>query len=136
MVECHVPEYELLIAEAVRVTPLDLAGVSGKTPRQIILDERLEALDKAQVPEYRPAKGFATSSLPIGFTPIPNKRIGLAIVKAERGFLKDGVDPNKAHGLAVRQVAATLSPLPLAHRHRAPRPTKSEDPAYRKAQAA
>lgn len=76
-----------------------------------------------------------TSSLPIGFTPISNKRIDAAIAATAIKLLESGMKPEKVHVEAVRAVARTLPPLPFARRHRLPRPSKSDNPEYRKVAA-
>jgi len=71
--------------------------------------------------------------LPIGFTPIRNKRIDAAIAARGIKLLKAGkTSPHKVHREAVRIVAATLPALPFARRHRLPRPSKNDCPIYRK----
>lgn len=75
-----------------------------------------------------------------GFTPVPNKRINAAIMSATAEFLLDEVvtklpkaqQVNEARRLAVRRVTASLPGISFAKRHRAPRPSKSDNPAYRK----
>ena len=67
-----------------------------------------------------------------GFTPSNNKRIDAEIARLFTDLLKTCEDPFEAATIAVSQIAATLPPLPIVHRHRAPRPSKSGHPAYRK----
>ena len=75
----------------------------------------------------------ATSRLPIGFTPIANKRINAAIAAAALKLLEAGrLDPRSVQVEAVRQVARTLPLPPIARRHRTPKPSKSDSPTYRK----
>ena len=76
------------------------------------------------------------SALPIGFTPVANKRILAAIGAVSLALVDSGWRPLQAEVEAVRRVARTLPVLPLQRRHRAPRPSKSDDPAYRKVSAA
>lgn len=72
------------------------------------------------------------SELPIGFTPVRNKRIDAAIAAAALALLDAGEKPEKVHRLAVKHVARTLPSLPFAKRHHVPRPSKSDDPDYRR----
>lgn len=72
------------------------------------------------------------SDLPIGFTPVRNKRIMATIGAVTLALVNTGWRPEQAEAEGVRRVARTLAPLPHQRRHRAPRPSKSDDPAYRK----
>lgn len=73
------------------------------------------------------------SELPLGFTPMPNKRIDAAVAAEGIRLLKDGqISPNAVPREAVRAVASTLPALPFARRHRLPRPSKNDCPIYRK----
>lgn len=73
------------------------------------------------------------SDLPLGFTPMANKRIEAAIAAMGIELLKAGkTSPNNVHREAVRLVAATLPARPFARRHRLPRPSKNDCPVYRK----
>ena len=71
--------------------------------------------------------------LPIGFTPIRNKRIDAAVAAAALALLEAGkLHPRDVPMEAVRQVARTL-PLPaFARRFRMPKASKSDSPVYRK----
>lgn len=78
-------------------------------------------------------RSHRSRDLPIGFTPIRNKRIEAAIAAMGIELLKAGkASPNNVHREAVRIVAATLPALPFARRHRLPRPSKNDCPVYRK----
>ena len=76
---------------------------------------------------------YANSRRPLGFTPIPNKRINAAIAAEGIRLLKQGrLSPAAVRREAVRNVAATLPALPFARRHCLPRPSKNDCPIYRK----
>lgn len=67
-----------------------------------------------------------------GFTPVHNRRIAAAIA-AEMVLLVDaGMDEFRAELTAIRTIARQLPPPPFQRRHRAPRPSKSDNPDYRK----
>lgn len=72
------------------------------------------------------------SDLPIGFTPVPNKRIDAAIAAIALKLMVAGAHPTHVHREATRAVAHTL-PFP-AHRrsYRTPKPSKSDSAVYRK----
>jgi hypothetical protein len=71
--------------------------------------------------------------LPIGFTPIRNKRIDAAIAAAALALLKAGkLHPREVHVEAVRQVARILPAPEFGRRLRMPKPSKSDSPVYRK----
>lgn len=70
-----------------------------------------------------------------GFTPMANKRI-TAMIAAETVVLIDsGVDPAQAQHDAVRNVARKL-PAPKPSKLFVRKPSKNDDPVYRKAVAA
>lgn len=78
-------------------------------------------------------RSHRSRDLPLGFTPIRNKRIEAAIAAMGIKLLKAGkTSPNNVHREAVRIVAATLPTLTFARRHRLPRPSKNDCPVYRK----
>lgn len=66
-----------------------------------------------------------------GFTPISNARIDKAIAAATLALRLQGKGPVEAQEEATRHVARQLPPAPRVKSHR-PRPSKSDDPAYRK----
>lgn len=73
------------------------------------------------------------SDLPLGFTPMRNKRIDAAIAAEGVRLLKEGrLSPSAIRRESVHNVAATLPALPFARRHRLPRPSKNDCPIYRK----
>lgn len=81
--------------------------------------------------EYDFAHTGRTRVLPIGFTPMRNKRIEAAIAAEGIRLLKASLaTANNVHREAVRIVAATLPALPFARRHRLPRPSKNDCPIY------
>lgn len=65
-----------------------------------------------------------------GFEPTPNKRVGTAFNTAFMARVQQGHSPVDAHNLALRDIARLL-PMPRMTRP-APKPSKSDDPAYRK----
>lgn len=68
-----------------------------------------------------------------GFTPIPNLRIARAIHIRALGYVESGVDPLAAEKLARNAVFAKLPASGFTRNTlRAPRPSKSDDPAWRK----
>lgn len=71
--------------------------------------------------------------LPIGFTPVRNKRIDAAIAAVALALLEAGkLQPRDVHIEAVRQVARTLPAPAFGRRLRMPKPSKSDSPVYRK----
>ena len=72
------------------------------------------------------------SQLPIGFHPVPNRRLAAMAAEEAVRLMFEGAEPFAAEAMALRSVALKLSPLPFARRHRAPKPSKSDDPTYRK----
>lgn len=76
---------------------------------------------------------YDNSRLPIGFTPMTNKRIQAAVASAAMQLLRAGrCSPNQVHSQAVSLVARTLPHPGHARRYRLPRPSKSDSAAYRK----
>lgn len=70
-----------------------------------------------------------------GFTPIPNRRIQAAIAaEVVRLMEVEKLTGPEAQDRAIRTVARTL-PSPRPFRHLFPRPSKSDNPVYRKAAA-
>lgn len=67
-----------------------------------------------------------------GFTPVPNKRIQAAVT-AVLASLPPAMNPIAALQFAIDAVRRRLPPVPIARRHRAPRPSKSDKAKYRKA---
>ena len=74
-----------------------------------------------------------TSELPIGFTPVRNARIDAAIAAIAELLIEAGNEVGTAWRTARLQVARKLPTGPV--RRRTPKPSKSDDPAYRKAGA-
>lgn len=65
----------------------------------------------------------------VGFQPVLNKRISAAFANYTIDFLEKGLPPHLAHNEANRMVAKQL---PVARASRgAPKPSKSDDAAYR-----
>jgi hypothetical protein len=83
--------------------------------------------------EFGDVRSMRSRDLPIGFTPIRNKRIEAAIAAAALALLDARkLLPHQVQVEAVRQVARTL-PLPaFGRRYRLPKPSKSDSPLYRK----
>lgn len=67
-----------------------------------------------------------------GFTPVPNRRIQAAVARASLDLLGSGVTPDRAEAEAWRIVASRLPHAGFKRTLRPPRPSKSDDPAYRK----
>ena len=73
------------------------------------------------------------SLLPLGFTPMRNKRIEAAIALVAMRLLKEGkISPDQVRSHAVQQVARSLPALPFRRLLRLPRPSKNDCPIYRK----
>ena len=70
-----------------------------------------------------------------GFDPIPNRRVNAAIAATISRFLAMGMPPAAAEREARHAVARSLPMLPAQRRLRAPRPSKSDNAAYRKCAA-
>ncbi|WP_288806508.1 hypothetical protein [uncultured Novosphingobium sp.] len=69
----------------------------------------------------------------VGFTPVPNIRVATALQAAYLAKLKLGLTPTQAMEEAERAVARQLPPVPFGRRsYRLPKPSRSDDPAYRK----
>lgn len=73
-----------------------------------------------------------TSELPIGFTPVRNRRIEKSVAATAAELVEAGNETDYAWRTARQQVARNLPPLPFARRHRMPKPSKSDCPIYRK----
>ncbi len=74
----------------------------------------------------------ANGRRPIGFTPIGNTRIARALQAAFARAIALGHTPRQADAEARAAVARTLPPSPFAKRYRLPKPSRSDDPSYRK----
>jgi hypothetical protein len=72
------------------------------------------------------------SHLTIGFHPVRNKRIEMAVFAELSRQLELFGDTAIAHAEAWAIVARTLPPAPMRKTLRLPKPTKNNDPAYRK----
>lgn len=67
-----------------------------------------------------------------GFTPVPNLRIDAAIVAEIVELEEAGVPAHEAVMLAFIHVGRRLPAPAIGRRHRAPTPSKSDNPGYRK----
>lgn len=64
------------------------------------------------------------------FTPVPNPRVANAFNTAFMAFIQQGYTPVDAHNLALRAISSRLPAARMTRRE--PRPSKSDNPAYRK----
>ena len=64
------------------------------------------------------------------FTPVANQAVGSAFNAAFMARVKQGHTPVDAHNLALRDIARLLPPGRMVRG--APKPSKSDDPSYRK----
>lgn len=103
-----------------------MTGFSGSSPIVVAVDQYAKVSRKPTRPVFRP------KLLPMGFTPIPNRRIDAAIAKARELLDAAGCAAETLDETARRLVASTLPALPFRHRYRRPKPSKSDDAAYRR----
>ncbi|QSR16052.1 hypothetical protein [Novosphingobium sp. KA1] len=83
---------------------------------------------KAQILDKR-----ARQRASVGFSPVPNVRVAQALQIAYLEQIKLGLTPTQAMEEAERAVARQLPPVPFGRRsYRLPKPSRSDDPAYRK----
>lgn len=66
-----------------------------------------------------------------GFTPIPNKRVEAMAFRALQDARALGHTGTRLEAEAFAMVRRALPMPAFARRHRAPRPSKNDDPAYR-----
>lgn len=74
----------------------------------------------------------ANGRRPLGFTPVGNIRIARALQVAFARAIALHMAPRLAGIEARAAVARDLPPLPFAKRYRLPKPSRSDDPSYRK----
>lgn len=75
---------------------------------------------------------YANGRLPLGFTPIGNARIAKALQVAFAAAIALRMTPRQADTHARAAVARNLPPAPFSKRYRLPKPSRSDDPSYRK----
>jgi hypothetical protein len=75
---------------------------------------------------------YANGRRPLGFTPVGNARIAKALQVAFARAIALHMTPRLADIEARATVARALPPLPFAKRYRLPKPSRSDDPSYRK----
>ena len=67
-----------------------------------------------------------------GFDPVPSKKVADLYQFLRLALLKDGVSAHESHNEAMRALRQRLPAVPIGVKYAGIKPSKSDDPAYRK----